>query len=408
MSFPDAVFQRVTQLLSTYAGTPVHIVQSKPAASSWSSQHGTSPCPWIKRCTIAADAGVVPSSVIVKVRHPAVHRRSEPERFHNEQAALEFLTLIGGAAGPRLLADDNEAGLIIMEDLGAGPALEDLLVGNDASAASHGLVVFAATLGRMHATTAGHAASYYQLRSRYGPVDPAFDRVSILGIDIERAFRQLREITASRPYLPTPDAIGSDIDELLRVLSEPGQYLAFSNGDTSPANCRMADNSLRFLDFEHACFRHALLDVAALRFPFPACACWSHLHEEVGQRAEEAYRKEMARSCPNVLDPTRYAHGITAACAAWTIVRTVRLPKLEKDDEPQPMGFSRRGQLLDTITTTVSCSRQSRSLQSFTSWLASVSDALRARWPHLTSTQPFYPAFQSRTSEERKHLLLRG
>ncbi len=80
MSFPDAVFQRVTQLLSTYAGTPVH----------------------------------VPSSVIVKVRHPAVHRRSEPERFHNEQAALEFLTLIGGAAGPRLLAADNEAGLLII------------------------------------------------------------------------------------------------------------------------------------------------------------------------------------------------------------------------------------------------------------------------------------------------------
>ncbi len=92
MSFPDAVFQRVTQLLSTYAGTPVHIVKTEPAASSWSSQHGTSPCP----------------------RHPAVHRRSEPERFHNEQAALEFLTLIGGAAGPRLLAADNEAGLLII------------------------------------------------------------------------------------------------------------------------------------------------------------------------------------------------------------------------------------------------------------------------------------------------------
>ena len=91
-------------------------------------------------------------------------------------------------------------------------------------------------------------------------------------------------------------------------------------------------------------------------------------------------------------------HRLTAACAAWTMVRMVRLPKLEKADTPQPMGFSRRGQLLDTITTSVNCSQQSHSLPSLTSWLASVSDALRARWPHLPSAQPFYPAFQSRTS----------
>jgi len=160
----------------------------------------------------------------------------------------------------------------------------------------------------------------------------------------------------------------------------------------------VSGDGLRFLDFEHACFRHALLDVAAVRFPFPACPCWSRLPEEVGQRAEEAYRKEMARSCPAVLDQAGYAHRLTAACAAWTMVRMVRLPKLEKADAPQPMGFSRRGQLLDTITTTVNCSQQSHSLLSLASWLASVSEALHARWPHLTSAQPFYPAFQSRNS----------
>jgi hypothetical protein len=406
MRLPDTVLERVTKLLSTSAGTPVHIAQSMPVTEGWSAQHGTSPCPWVARCTTKAETGVGPGLVIVKVRRPAGHLRSEPGQFHNEQAALEFLTVVGSAAGPRLLAADHEAGILVMQDLGRGPALEDLLVGIDASVAEHGLVAFAAALGRMHATTAGHAAEYYQLRSRLGPVDPTFDRISILSIAIERAWRQLQEITASRPYLPTPHDVGSDINELLRVLSEPGPYLALSNGDTSPANCRMAENGLRLLDFEHACFRHALLDVAALRFPFPACACWSHLPAAVGRRAEDAYRKEMAHSCPEILDPTRYAQGLTAACAAWTIVRAIRLPKLEQADEPQPMGFSRRGQLLDTNSTTVSCSQQSRSLQSLASWLAAFSEALRVRWPHLTSPQPFYPAFQSRTSEEQKHLVL--
>jgi len=106
----------------------------------------------------------------------------------------------------------------------------------------------------------------------------------------------------------------------------------------------------------------------------------------------------MARSCPDVLDSVSYAHGLTVACAAWTIVRAVRLPKLESADEPHPLRFSRRGQLLDTIETTITCAHQSRSLQSLAFWLAQVHDALSTRWPCITSTQSFYPAFQSRDS----------
>jgi tRNA A-37 threonylcarbamoyl transferase component Bud32 len=391
MSLSDAVARRVTGLLCAYAGTHVRVVRSEPVAEGWSAQFAA--WPWVTRCAIAGDGGAVPGSVIVKVRRPATHTRGEPERLQNERAALEFLGSIGSAAAPRLLAADDEAGILVMEDLGAGPALEDLLLGSDPSAAKRGLVAFAGALGRMHATTAGRAAEYYQVRSGLGPVDPAFDRVSILGLGIERSWSELREIVANRPYLPAPAGVGPDVTEVLGVLAEPGPYLALSNGDTCPANCRLSDGGVRFVDFEHAAFRHALLDAAALRFPFPACPCWSRLPEDVGRRAEDAYREELARSCPDVLDRASYADGLAVACAAWTIVRAVRLPKLEHADVPHPLGFSRRGQLLDTIGTTVRCAQQSRSLQSFASWLADLSDALRARWPHVSSMQPCYPAF---------------
>ncbi|QBD75691.1 hypothetical protein EPA93_06595 [Ktedonosporobacter rubrisoli] len=394
MSLSDTFLQRVTHLLSTSVGTRVRLVKTEPITEGWSAQFGmTSPWPWVARCTIAAETALLPASVIVKARHPAKHFRSESERFHNEAVALDFLTRIESEACPRLLAASHEEGILILEDLGTGPALEDLLVGHDAWRAEQGLIAFATILGQMHATTIGHAASYYHVRNRFGLVDPAFDRVSILGIDIRGAFRRLQEITASRPYLPPSVGAEEDVDELLRLLAEPGPYLAFSNGDTSPANCRWSENGLRFLDFEHACFRHALLDVAALRFPFPGCPCWSHVPEEILQRALDAYKERMGRSCPEVLDPNRYSKGLTAACAAWTIVRATRLPKLEEIDEPQPMGFSRRGQLLDTISTTVTCSQQSRSLQSLAAWLTDVRQALRLRWPYLPLTQPVYPAF---------------
>ncbi|UVI31848.1 hypothetical protein [Paenibacillus spongiae] len=392
MSLPDAVQKQVTRLLSPLAGTPVRIIRSEPVSAGWSGQFET--YPWVVRCLIEADNSTLPASVIVKLRRLAAHGRSELFRFHNETAALEFLTSIGSTIGPQFLAADDEAGILVMEDLGNGPSLEDLLMGSDSSAAADGLVAFAEALGRMHAATAGHAVKYYQLRSRDEKTDSAFDRVSILGLGIERMWSSLQEIMANSPFLPAPLAIHSDIDELLHVLSEPGPFLAFSNGDTCPANCRMTENGLRLFDFEHASFRHTLLDAAALRFPFPACGCWSRLPEHVARRAEDAYRKEMARSCPGVLDPAKFEHGLTVACAAWTIVRMVRLPKLDQGDVPHPIGFSRRGQLLDTIDITVNCSQQSRSLQPLASWLASVSDALRARWPHVPSTQPFYPAFR--------------
>src|SRR5260370_8174386 len=121
------------------------------------------------------------------------------------------------AVGPGLLTAENEPGILVMEDLGIGPALEDLLAGRDASAALQGLVAFSAALGQMHATTTGHATEYYQLRRRHGLVDPAFDRISIFGIDIERAFRRRQEITASRSSLPPlPDSV-PDVVQFLPI-----------------------------------------------------------------------------------------------------------------------------------------------------------------------------------------------
>ena len=57
----------------------------------------------------------------------------------------------------------------------------------------------------MHASISGHAAEYYQLRRGLGPVDPAFDRISILGKHIERSWHLLQEIVAE--FSKTSDQI---------------------------------------------------------------------------------------------------------------------------------------------------------------------------------------------------------
>jgi hypothetical protein len=391
-SYKLQITQHATALLRAYSGAPVRIVRADPIAEGWSAQFGA--WPWIMRCTVEDDSGVLPSSVVVKVRRPAEHWRGDTQQFHIERAALQFLTDLGVPVAARLLAADDEGGMLIMEDLGTGVALEDLLVGHDAVTAEHGLMLFARSLARMHAATIGHADTYDNLRSRWETADRTSYRVQILDDNIEWSWNTLREITAERPHLPPTHAADADVAELLHVLAEPGSFLVFTNGDMCPQNCRMVGDSFRFLDFENAAFRHALLDVTSLRFPFPACPCWSRLPTNVSQRAEAAYREAFAPTCPDVLDDAIYARGLAAACAAWTLLRMTRLPKLERSDEPHPMGFSKRGQLLDMIDTTVKASQQSGSFPALTAWLADMREALRARWPHLAPMQPLYPAFR--------------
>jgi hypothetical protein len=85
---------------------------------------------------------------------------------------------------------------------------------------------------------------------------------------------------------------------------------------------------------------------------------------------------------------------MAAATAAWAIVRVVRLPKLLAADEPHPMGFSRRGQLLDTLQVAVEAGRHAAVLPGLTRWFEETVRGLRDRWPGLPPAQAVYPAYR--------------
>ena len=95
-------------------------------------------------------------TVVVKTSRPPEDARRR-DGFRREVAALRLLAELGSDAGPRLLGIDEDAGRLVLEDLGAGPALEDLLVGVDPGAATSGFEALAAAVGRMHAVTTGYA-----------------------------------------------------------------------------------------------------------------------------------------------------------------------------------------------------------------------------------------------------------
>jgi hypothetical protein len=67
---------------------------------------------------------------------------------------------------PRLLGADRALGLLVLEDLGPSDSLADRLLGADPAAARAGLRAYAATLGRLHAATAGRFGDYRASRPR--------------------------------------------------------------------------------------------------------------------------------------------------------------------------------------------------------------------------------------------------
>jgi hypothetical protein len=334
-------------------GATVTLESARAVTEGWCNRISVNPR--LLRCT--ADDG---STVIVKMRRPPGDPRRR-DGFHREMAALLLLAELGCDAGPRLLATDDSAGLLVLEDLGAGPALEDLLVGADPDAATGGFVAMAEAVGRMHAATLEQADGI-------GP--PRFD---------------VRELWSRiGAFASTPDA---EIADLLDILdSGPA---ALSNGDVAPQNCRLTNGRARLLDFEDAAVQHPLLDAAHFRLPFYGGPCWARIPAEVGDRVEAAYRSATGRAADRA-----YSEGMAAAIAAWTIIRFVRLPKLLDTDVPHPMGFSRRGQLLDTLQVAVDATTEAGILSGLRDFFADAVRRLRERWPGLPPAQAVYPAYR--------------
>jgi hypothetical protein len=334
-------------------GVTLSLDQARPVTEGWCNAQAVNPR--ILRCT--TDDG---RTVIVKLRRgPDDPRRRDG--FRRELTALLRLAELGCDAGPRLLATDDSAGLLVLEDLGDGPALEDLLVGDDPAAATTGFVALARAVGGMHAATLGQA-----------------DDIGTFVFDVAEHWRRIGAFAA------TGDA-GRDLAAVREVLDSGPR--ALSNGDLAPQNCRLAAGRIRLLDFEDAAGQHPLLDVAHFRLPFYGGPCWARIPPAVTARAEAAYRAATGRD-----DDRAYAEGLAAAVAAWTVIRFVRLPALLAADPPHPMGFSRRGQLLDTLL--VGADATAGIFPRLSAWFGGTGRRLRERWPGLPESQAMYPAYR--------------
>ena len=369
--------ERVEALLAETFGEPVQIVSSFRLT------------PWfVVRCHLASGAGEVPTSVVVKaLRKDPSGSRADPRQVCTERAALEFAAELGLSLAPRLLASDLKAGLLVLEDLSPRIPLADIIRKGDGSTATEGLSAFARALGALNAASSGHEALYYGRRRALGPVDPREDRLRF----VPGRWTETRAYMESLEVAPSSRAEGELVDALAE-LSDPGPYLAFSNGDAAANNYLVDGVDGRLIDFEFAAYRHALADAACLYVPGPA---WITVSDPMANGLESEYRGALSSAVSEASDDVRFGFGVASACLVYAISRLHRFPLLDG----RRRGDHSRLQMVSALESAANAAESHRSLAHLRGWVQEVASTLRRTWPDADQDLSAYAGYAPRGRE---------
>lgn len=319
--------------------------------------------------------GPVPS-VILK------HFRDDEVCGLDDWAGAAFLTRRGLELGPRLLAGDLAARLFVLEDLGRGPTLEELLKGKDARAASGGVLATARLTGQLHARTLRQQAEYELVRQALPPRQERV-RVENARFLLEHEERLSRWLEAVG--VEAAPGTHEDLEVLARTLADPGPFLAFTHGDLAPSNVLFPPGGPRLLDFEYAGMRHALYDALLWLITVP-------LPDELISRADITYRIALSAQCEAAQVDSQWAR----ARATVALARVVNLfqwvpPRALEEEREWAPGLSERGALLRHLERGRALLKPINDFPGLARTLESLEARLRERW----TVAPFtWPAFQ--------------
>jgi len=281
--------------------------------------------------TLVVRAWAPQGSIVVKL-----HRDANAESAVREPAGLE---VAGGQGTPRLLAVTDPAG-VVLEDVGTGDDLAELLLGTDPAAAADGLRRWAAALGALHARTAACGAQLQEALDRSAvrlglPALPAAGTPAMLA-------RAADALAVDLPLLgvsPSDHAL-AELRGLDGLLGGPPQAWALTPSDACPDNNRLTSEGLILLDLEGAQLRHVAWDAAYLLVPWPSCWCSWRLPVEVAHAALESWRAAVA--LPYARDPA-FGNDLRTVLLGWAMTSAgwfVR--RAAQDDPPQPATPTRK------------------------------------------------------------------
>ncbi|MEV0055492.1 hypothetical protein AB0H34_33965 [Saccharopolyspora shandongensis] len=285
----------------------------------------------VMRVRIAESPFELPRTVVVK-HYGECPEEARSDPFAHEAASCQLTTALPPEAriGPELIAHDAAERLLVLEDLGRGSTLADVLFADDPRMAERALLAWARALGRLHSTTAGCEADFDALMRRLGArswTDPVAD-------DITRSVGELPELLSQTLGVDTPPRMVERLTGATELL-ESSRYRSFSPSDICPDNSLVTGSGVRFMDFEWGCVRDVAMDAAYLQYPFPSSWCSYALPDNLAESMLSTWRSEIVEVWPELDDDEVLMPRLFNAQLLWVWVSTWWfLPRTGETDRP--------------------------------------------------------------------------
>lgn len=292
------------------------------------------------------------------------------KRHHDDEARTAEVTALRNLPAdvrPELLARNDK--VIAMSDLGDGPSVAELLLGNDPDAAERALLAWARAVGRVAAHSAGRAPP-----GAVRIVEPDLDALRVLtgslGVEIGAAL--VRELAEAHDLLA----------------ADPGRH-AYIVGDACPDNNRVGPDQVRLFDFEFSRWSHTGVDASYVLVPFCSCWCLARFPPGLQQLAYEAYADEYPAA-----NADRYLGSVIRAGSLFLVAL---LPLwLDRLGDDLPMGPAHRApaDARQALAHRLRWLGHNERLMPATAAFAhDLRNAVSARFP--SSPLPLFPAFQT-------------
>jgi hypothetical protein len=337
----------------------------------------------VVRARVVSSSFALPRTLVIK--HYPDQPASGADPFAQEAVSYQLFTALAPDERmcPELLAHDGRDRVLVLEDLGRTPTLEDKLYARDSRAAERALLSWARSLGRLHASTAGREADFNALLRRLGgpaKTDPAGDEL----------FDHVPSVIQERLGIPAPEDVLAQV-AAAQEQSRAAGFRAFSPVELSPDNNLVTGESVRFLDFEHGRVRSALVDAAHLRLPFASWPDALALPAGMSEAMVAAWRAEVVGVWPALADDEVLAEQLTISelLRVWLITGE-ELGSLDLSRHAAPV--SREAALVTWWRDLAKHAGYVR-MTAVSEFAARVAAALAARLgPHADLA--FYPAFR--------------
>jgi hypothetical protein len=338
----------------------------------------------VVRARVVSSSFALPRTLVIK--HYPDQPASGADPFAQEAVSYQLFTALAPDERmcPELLAHDGRDRVLVLEDLGRTPTLEDKLYARDSRAAERALLSWARSLGRLHASTAGREADFNALLRRLG--GPAKND----GRGDDELCARVPAVIQERLGIPAPDEVLTQVADALEQSRSAG-FRAFSPVELSPDNNLVTGESVRFLDFEFGCVRSALVDAAHLRLPFASWPDALALPAGMSEAMVAAWRAEVVGVWPTFADDDVLASHLTTSelLRVWLITGE-ELGSLDLSRHAAPV--SREAALVTWWRDLAKHAGYVR-MAAVSEFAARVAAALAARLgPHADLA--FYPAFR--------------